>query len=184
MSLVSVDDVAARLGWPLTSEEQVKVQALIDDCTVLVEDWTGKDFDLRTDQSFPMVGDGSCFLKLPRRVLPYIQVSAVLVDGVEITDWVLQGQALYRELGWPCESLVVVTGSWGYLTPPAAVSVAITAEVIRWFSVAPGVAMERTGEREVQYATSPSQSLSEAAKHSLRRWHPQLGSISLRREDW
>lgn len=183
MPLVTVDDVATRLGWPLTDDEQTKAAAFIEDCTILVEDWTGKDFDLRADQSFYVVADGGCFLPLPRRVLPYLQITLVLVDGVEVTDWAWEPRcfSLYRDLGW--SGLVTITGSWGFPTPPPALKVAICAEVIRWMAVSPGIEMERTGEREVQYSASPSQSLSEAVKSALRSWRPSVGSLSLTRED-
>lgn len=182
MAFVTVDEVATRLGWPLTPEEQAKVQDFIDDCTVLIEEYCGIDFERRTDESFLLVSPGGCFLPLPRRVRPYITVTQVQVNGTEVTDWEMQHQGLYREAGWPMSSLVTVTGSWGYNPVPAVLRVACAAEVIRWMAQTPGLAMERTGEREVEYETASSpQSLSGAAKDALKRFRPSVGTLSLTR---
>ncbi|MEV5883098.1 hypothetical protein AB0L74_10325 [Streptomyces sp. NPDC052020] len=63
---------------------------------------------------------------------------------------------------------------------PALVRAAVCSEVIRWLSVSPGTVMERTGDLQVEYATSAfSSSLSEAAKAMLKGYRPRLGSISL-----
>ncbi|MGW0930696.1 phage gp6-like head-tail connector protein [Streptomyces sp. NPDC002644] len=186
MPIATPEDVAARLGWPLTVDEQTRVTAYIEDCTALVEDYCGRDFVPRTDQDLSLIGDGSCMLTLPRRVLPYLTITDVLVDGVAVEDWdTLRtwsgGMTLYREAGW--SGLVKLTGSWGYPTPPAPVRVAVIAEVIRWMAASPGVRMERTGEREVEYESTPSQSLSETAKAALRRYRPSVGTLSLMRGD-
>lgn len=183
MAFVTVEEVATRLGWPLTPDEQARVQAFIDDCTVLIEDYCGKDFEPRTNESFQLRGTGTCSLYLPRRVMPYLTVSSVsFEDGIPLTDWRLMGYALWRDAGWETGQLVTVTGSWGYSPLPAALKVATAAEVIRWVTRTPGLAKERTGEREVEYDSAAPQSLSEAAKESLRRYRPQVGSLSLTRE--
>lgn len=187
MAFVTVDEVATRLGWPLTPDEQTRVRAFIDDCTVLIEDYCGKDFEPRTGQSFSLIGDGSCLLQLPRRFLPYLLITEVRVDGTVVTDWLVSVRkpdemTLYRAAGWT--GLVTVTGSWGYSPLPAVLKTTTAAEVIRWMAQTPGLAMERTGEREVEYSTASSpQSLSEAACHALRRYRPSAGTVTLRRED-
>jgi hypothetical protein len=184
VAFVTVEEVATRLGWPLTPEEEAKVQAFIDDCTVLIEDYCGKDFERRTNQSFQLPATGSCFLKVPRRYLPFLQVDQVQLGTEVITDWVLNDLevGLYRSAGWP--QPVTITGSWGYFTPPAVLKTATAAEVIRWMAQTPGLAMERTGEREVEFATSSSpQSLSAAAMQALRRYRPSAGTITLKRGD-
>lgn len=181
MPLATVEDIQTRLGWPLTPGEETKVQAFIEDCTVLVEDYCGKDFERRTDEEFQLPSTGSCFLQIPRRYLPFLTVSSVSFgDGTPLTDWKHTYKAIWRDAGW--DQVVTVTGSWGYLTPPATLRVVITAEVIRWMAQTPGLAMERTGEREVEYATASSpQSLSEAAKQALRRYRPSVGVLRLER---
>ena len=186
MAFVTAEEVATRLGWPLTTDEQARVQAFIQDCTVLIEDYCGVDFEPRTDQDFTVVGYGDCLLQLPRRVLPYLIFTEVKVDGQVVTDWEVatrnsQEMSLYREAGWT--GLVTITGSWGYSPLPAALKVAAAAEVIRWMARTPGLSMERTGEREVEYDSASPQTLSEAAKYALRRFRSTVGTLSLGRAD-
>lgn len=184
MAFVTVEEVATRLGWPLTPEEEARVQAFIDDCTVLIEDYCGKDFERRENESFQLVTDVGCWLSIPRRFLPYLTVTSVAYeDGVSLEGWEFSSGGLYLYPGWLPDRLVTITGSWGYTTLPAVLKTATAAEVIRWMAQTPGLAMERTGEREVQFATASSpQSLSEAAKQALRRYRPSAGTITLRRE--
>lgn len=184
MALVTVDEVASRLGWPLTPEEEIKVQRFIDDCTVLIEDYCGKDFERRDNKSFDLVTDVGCWLPIPRRFLPYLTVTSVAYYGEDALEgWEYSSGGIYLYPGWLPRRVVTVTGSWGYSTLPAVLSVACTAEVIRWMSQTPGLAMERTGEVEREFATASSpQSLSEAAKQALKRYRPSASSITLRRE--
>jgi hypothetical protein len=185
VAFVTTEEVATRLGWPLTPEETAKVQAFIDDCTVLIEDYCGKDFERRTNQSFQLPAEDFCTILIPSRYLPYLTVTSVsFEDGVPLTDWEYGNGVLYREAGWATGQLITVTGSWGYTTLPGVLKPTTSAEVIRWMTQTPGLAMERTGEREVEYATASSpQSLSEAAKFALRRFRPSVGTLSLRRAD-
>ncbi|MGI5531529.1 hypothetical protein ACQEVX_30375 [Streptomyces syringium] len=63
-----------------------------------------------------------------------------------------------------------------------AIRAVLCSEVIRWLSVQPGIVSERTGDMQVEYgAASSAQSLSPAARASLRRYRRQLGSIPLTR---
>ncbi|WP_395759479.1 phage gp6-like head-tail connector protein [Streptomyces althioticus] len=184
MAFVTVEEVATRLGWPLTPEEQARVNAFIQDCTVLIEDYCGKDFERREDQSFSLPVKGGWYLEIPPRYTAFLTVDSVaLVDGTPVEGWRLNGSCLVLEEGWPESGYVTVTGSWGYPVPPAALKVATAAEVIRWMAQTPGLAMERTGEREVELDTSSKpQSLSAAACQALRRYRPSAGTVTLRRE--
>jgi hypothetical protein len=183
VAFVTVEEVVTRLGWSLTPEEQARVQAFIDDCTVLIEDYCGKDFERREDESFQLPTKGSWFLEIPRRYTSFLAVNAVaLSDGTLVEDWRLNGNCLVLESCWPESGYVTITGSWGYTTPPAVLKTATAAEVIRWMAQTPGLAMERTGEREVEYATSSSpQSLSKAAEKALKRYRPSVGTLDLDR---
>lgn len=185
MAFTTVEEVATRLGWPLSTDEQAKVQAFIEDCTVLIEEYCGKDFERRESQSFQLPAKGGWYLEIPRRYSAFLTVdSVVLDDGTVVEDYRLNGNFLVLEECWPESGYATITGSWGYANPPAALKVVTTAEVIRWMSQTPGLAMERTGEREVEYATSSSpHSLSEAAKSALRRYRPSVGTLTLTRED-
>jgi hypothetical protein len=85
VAFVTVEEVATRLGWPLTPDEQARVQAFIDDCTVLIEEYCGKDFERRTNQSFQLPAMCSRFLTVPRRYMPYLTVTTVAFeDGVPL----------------------------------------------------------------------------------------------------
>lgn len=184
MAFVTVEEVATRLGWSLTPEEQDRVAAFIDDCTVLIEEYCGRDFERRENEMFQLPTKGSWFLEIPRRYTSFLTVSSVVLDdGTPVEDWTMTGNCLVLESCWPESGYVTVTGSWGYITPPAVLKTATAAEVIRWMAQTPGLAMERTGEREVEYATSSSpQSLSEAACRALKRYRPSAGTITLRKE--
>ena len=184
MAFADVEAVQKRLGWPLTPEEEIKVQEFLDDCTVRIEEYCGRDFERREDQGFQLPSTADCFLKIPRRYLPFLQVDQVQLGSEVITDWVLNDLevGLYRSAGWP--QPVTITGSWGYFTPPAILKVETTAEVIRWMAQTPGLAMERTGEREVEFDTaSSSQSLSSAAMQALRRYRKSATTLTLKRGD-
>jgi len=185
MPFATVDDIQKRLGWPLTPEEEVRVQAFIDDCSVLIEDYCGRDFQRHESESFQLTTKGGWFLEIPRKYTSFLTVdSVVLSDGTPVVDWRLNGDCLVLETCWPEYDYVTVTGSWGYTNPPAVLMTATAAEVIRWMAQTPGLAMERTGEREVEYATASSpQSLSSAACQALRRYRPSAGTITLRRGD-
>lgn len=182
MAFVTTEEVATRLGWPLTPEEEARVQSFIEDCTVLIEDYCGKDFERREDESFQLPASGSCFLTIPRRYNPFLHVTSVAYgDGVPLTGWEWRPASftLYNPEGWT--EPVTITGSWGYATLPGVLKVATAAEVIRWMAQTPGLAMERTGEREVEFATASSpQSLSQAAKDALKRYRASAGTIPLR----
>lgn len=184
MALATVEDVQKRLGWPLTPEEEVRIQEFIDDCTVLIEDYCGKDFERRTDESFHLVSNVGCWLPVPPRYLPYLSVTSVAYeDGVPLEGWQYTGKSLYLYPGWETGRVVTVTGSWGYLNLPGVLRVATAAEVIRWMAQTPGLAKERTGEREVEFATASSpQALSQAAKDALKRYRKSAGTVTLRRE--
>jgi hypothetical protein len=185
MAFAEVSDIQKRLGWPLTPEEEVKIQEFLNDCAVLIEDYCGRDFERRTNQSFQLVGDVGCWLTIPPRHLPYLSVTSVAYEDEEpMEGWQYTGKGLYMYPGWEAGRVVTVTGSWGYLNLPGVLKVASAAEVIRWMAQTPGLAMERTGEREVEFATASSpQSLSQTAKDALRRYRPSAGTITLRRED-
>lgn len=184
-ALVTAAEVGGRLGWPLTPAEETQITAFIDDITVLAEDYCGKDFVLREDESFDLPVVDSRILGIPPRYLPYLAVTSVaFADGEPLEGWTYTSQTLWRDEGWDDEGQVVeVTGSWGYRKIPAALKVAVINEVIRWKSVTPGVISERTGEREVEYEATSSrpESLSGAARSALRAWRSSGGSINLRR---
>ncbi|MEV8022502.1 hypothetical protein AB0O76_40660 [Streptomyces sp. NPDC086554] len=56
----------------------------------------------------------------------------------------------------------------------------VCAEVIRWLAVQPGIVSEKVGDIQVEFGTSATtQSLSPAARASLKRYRKKLSSIPL-----
>lgn len=183
MPLVTVEDIATRLGRPVLPEESARVAAFITDVEALAEEYAVRDFTRRENAEIEVPGTPSQCLAIPRRYRADLGISAVTIDGGQaLTDWTRSGPSLWREEGWHGE-LVTLTASWGYQTPPPALRATICAEVIRWLAVSPGVASERVGDREIEY-DSPmvSQALSETAKEGLRRYRPRTSTIPLVRE--
>lgn len=86
MPLATPEDIAARLGRPLSDDEQPRVLAFIEDASAFVTDYC--------------------------------------------------------------------TGRWDRTSPPATFKAIVSAEVIRWMSVAAGVVLERTGELVSAYDLS------------------------------
>lgn len=184
MPLADVEDVAARIGRPVPTDEHPRIAAFLQDVTGLIEDYCGKDLHRRTVQTISLPPHGGCVLAVPARHLLFLTVSSVEIDGQAVTDYVFSGRHLYRELGWG-ESAVTLTASWGYETPPASLRAITCSEVIRWLALSPGVESERVGEVEVTFAgASSAQTLSTATKSSLRqgRWRRAVGSLTLHRE--
>lgn len=183
MPLATVEDVAARMGQPVSPNDSPRVSAFLDDVTGLIEDYCGRDLDRRTDESLTLYGDGGRVLPIPPRFRTLFQASAVEVEGQAVTGWRYDGQQLVHEDGWPTGP-VVVTASWGYPTPPASLRAIACSEAMRWLSVAPGVQSEKVGEVEVTYSGSSStQTLSALTRAALRPYRRRgVGVMTLRRE--
>lgn len=186
MPLAIPDDIAARLGRPITPEEVPRINAFLADVTGLVEDYCGRDLDRRSAQSITLYPEGGCALLVPARYQTFLTVTAVEQDGQAVTDWAFNGRQLTRaSAGWR-ESAVALTASWGYEDVPASLKAITCSEVIRWLALSPGVESERVGEVEVTFSgASSAQTLSAATRTSLRqgRWRRGVvGSLTLRRE--
>lgn len=114
MAYATVDDVAARLGQPISEDEAPRIQAYLDDASAFIQDY--------------------------------------------------------------CNAL-----NWDPNDPPPSFKAVVCSEVIRWYSVAPGVVLERTGELETQFGlTAAAQGLSEDAKCVLRKYRITAATLSLR----
>ncbi|MEU8948775.1 hypothetical protein [Streptomyces sp. NPDC048489] len=184
MALVTTDDVVARLGRPATdATEAARIQAFIEDATGLVVDYCWTDFQRHTDESFTAQVEGGS-ARLAAALFPDLTISSVTLVGVGVldqADWYVRGRTLYV----PCAaegSTLIVTASWGWTDVPQTIKAAICVEVIRWLAVSPGTVSEKTGDLEVQYAYAANVAgLSDGAKYMLRKYRPQLGSITLKR---
>jgi hypothetical protein len=181
MAFATSDDVAARLGRPLSDDEKPRIEAFIEDASAFVEDYCGRDFTRHVNESFTLPGTSEWAVSIPYRYQLGLQITSVDIDGVAVTTWTKVGQSLWCDAGWLGDT-ITVSGSWGPEAPPAAFKAVVCAEVIRWMSVAPGVILERTGELETQFGqTASSQGLSRDAEKALRKYRRKVGSFSLRR---
>ncbi|GCD99857.1 phage gp6-like head-tail connector protein [Embleya hyalina] len=180
---VSVDDVAARLGRPVTDEERPRIGAFLVDALAFVEDYTGRDFQRREHESFTVSAGPDPQISLPIRYLHELAIESVRrTDGTELLGYTFDGTSLWRSGGWGSTAQVRVTGTWGYSTIPAVVRATVCAEVIRWLAISPGIVSERVGEVEVEFGSSSSvQSLSASARTSLRGYRRRFASLSVRR---
>ncbi|GGX08200.1 hypothetical protein [Streptomyces noursei] len=62
----------------------------------------------------------------------------------------------------------------------AGIKAVICAEVIRWLAVQPGIVSEKVGDIQVEFGTSATtQSLSPAARTSLKKYRKKLASVPL-----
>ncbi|MEU2366217.1 hypothetical protein ABZ616_36660 [Streptomyces noursei] len=68
----------------------------------------------------------------------------------------------------------------GYREDSPGIRAVICAEVIRWLAVSPGIVSEKVGDVAVEFGSSATtQSLSPAARTSLKRYRRKLATISL-----
>ncbi|MCX5201490.1 phage gp6-like head-tail connector protein [Streptomyces sp. NBC_00237] len=178
--LATVNDVTARLGRPLTSEEALRVPALLADVTGLIEDHCGRDLVRQEGQALTLPSYGGSTLPIPGRYSAALSVSAVHHGGQQLDGWALVGRQLDRE-AWPVGPIVLIA-SWGYLDPPASLRAVACAEVIRWLALSPGIESERVGEVEVRFSGG-GVVLSSSTKNTLRPYRRAgLASIPLQRE--
>lgn len=85
-ALATTDDVALRIGRTFTSDEEDRVQALLDDASAAVRAYTGQTFTLVEDDEVRLRARNGG-VRLPQR--PVVDVTAVAdVDGnTVIFDW-------------------------------------------------------------------------------------------------
>ncbi|WEB38758.1 phage gp6-like head-tail connector protein [Streptomyces yunnanensis] len=187
-ALITLDDVAARLGRPISEDEKAKIQALIEDVSALITAETGKDFQSHTDE---VIGITSCRgprLRLPWKLFPITDIFDVKfsTDPAPLRDWFYEDGFLVRRRGWwPTQAettfpVVFVRLTYGYAEVPEDIRAVCAQEVIRWLAQSPGVSMERVGELQVQYS-SGTQTLSSASRQALKKYRLRVVSTSLRR---
>lgn len=154
----------ARLGRPLTSGEQTRALALLDDASALVRSFTGQNFT-RTDNETVVVRAQQGEIRLPQR--PVLAVASVVAIGaggapdLPVTGWQWDGLDIIRtcvdspvinlpEL-WYEEDIEAYPGTYrviyshGTATVPADV-VAVVARMALRTLTAPTLAGGVTGE--------------------------------------
>lgn len=137
--LITSQDVASRLGRPLTESELARVEALIADASAEIRAYTGQT-----------ITPGTSTVTLPvlnrRVILPQRPVTAVLtVDGEPVNDPDVVGPVL-RGM-WGCEA--TVTYEHGYASVPDDIKAVTVAMVLRGLStdlIGPMKSRESIGE--------------------------------------
>lgn len=169
-ALASPDDLEARLGRDLTTEEAARAEALLADASAAVRAYTGQDFDLVADDVVVLRGMGGR-ITLPGR--PVQDVTRVEVIGgsdalpdFTLSDWLFDGIDTVRigegttiinlpEVWWDDDGYpgtYRVTYSHGYATVPADVLGVVCGAVLRVLANPSGYRSETVGSYSVTYA--------------------------------
>lgn len=111
-SLATVADLATRLNRTFTPEQELQVQALLDDASSAVRAFTRQDLTRATTtetltmrRADPVLHRCAGIVTLPQR--PVIDIESVAVDGTVSSEWWQDGQDLLLR-------------SWSWDQPPAA----------------------------------------------------------------
>lgn len=98
-ALAETADLEARIGRPLTTEEQNRALALLEDASALVRGWTRQDFT-RTDHETVVVRAQLGEIRLPQRpVLDVTELVAIGAGGapdLPVAGWQWDGTDIIR----------------------------------------------------------------------------------------
>ncbi|MGY1579148.1 hypothetical protein [Streptomyces sp. MN13] len=110
--LATVADLATRLNRTFTPEQELQVQALLDDASSAVRSFTRQDITRATTtetltmrRADPVLHRCAGIVTLPQR--PVIDIEAVAINGTASSDWWQDGQDLLLR-------------AWSWDGPPAA----------------------------------------------------------------
>lgn len=182
-------DLANRLGLVFTADETARAEALLADASEVIRDETGQTITLVEDDVLARRGTVDDRIVLPQR--PVVSVASVVLDGSEISDWYLDGDAIvragsldvglgildrprYGSRGFGCEQeTLTITYTHGYAETPGRIK-AIALEMVARVWVNPGsVIQENEGDTGATYApyTEPPRGLqlTNSELRSLRR---------------
>lgn len=170
VALASTTDLEARMGRPLAPSEYPRAEALLDDASALVRDYTNQDFS-RTDNDTAVLRAQQGEIRLPQR--PVLDVTSVVALGaggapdLPIVGWEWDGLDIVRTLTvspvinlpevWIEDDLDAypgtyrVTYSHGAAVVPAAVVAVIAAMALRTLT-APSIMGGVTGETVGPYS--------------------------------
>lgn len=156
--LATVADLEAR-GVTVDASETTAVTTFLDVASTIVRDAAGSPIS-QTTSTVVLEGGPATRLRLPGQ--PVQSVSAVLLDGVAISDWTLASGALFRAAGWrtSCNpSTVQVTYVHGMATVPSDIVDLVCrlagqalASLRSGDPLARAVESERIGDYQVTYA--------------------------------
>lgn len=98
-ALATLSDFTARYEGTVTSPEEPRVLALLDDASATVRDHVGQVFSVVTDDVVTLRGNGERYVRLPQR--PVTGVSLVQLNGRTLQDVHWDGiDSLWRPGGW------------------------------------------------------------------------------------
>jgi hypothetical protein len=202
-SIATASDLVARLGRDLSSEESVRVEALLADASAMIRAYTGQDFAVVLDDVVILRVQGGT-LQLPQR--PVIEVSRIEAIGaagtpdVVLVDWVWDGIDQVRlgegnyvinlpEIWWDDDGYpgtYRVTYSHGHAQPPADVVAVACAMVLRTLTspaMAGGLTSETVGPYSYRTDTPGlglTVTMSDTDRQALKRYRRTTGTITTR----
>lgn len=172
MALATTEDLEARLGRPLTAEEQARAEALLADATALVQGYTRQTFEFVPDDVITLRPVGT-LCRLPQRPVTAVTLVVALsgvdtipdltmppglwtwdgIDKVNILPvtsdtWVTLPEIWYTDLAETVNTYRI-TYSHGYNPVPADVVAVVCAMVMRILlspSPVEGLVQERIGQ--------------------------------------
>lgn len=125
-SLVTVAELAARLGRTFTSEQELQAQALLDDASSVVRSYVRQDITRATTtdtftmrRADPLLHRCGGVVTLPQR--PVVDITSVSINGTPTAYWWQEGnELLLRDWGWdrppsahrPPQVTVTYTHGW------------------------------------------------------------------------
>jgi hypothetical protein len=205
VALASTTDLEARMGRPLAPSEYPRAEALLDDASALVRDYTNQDFS-RTDNDTAVLRAQQGEIRLPQR--PVLDVTSVVALGaggapdLPIVGWEWDGLDIVRTLTispvinlpevWIEDDLDAYPGTYrvtyshgGAAAPPAVVAV-VAAMALRTLT-APSVMGGVTGETVGPYSyrtdgtgVGTSVTMTDADRRALVRYRRTSGMSMVR----
>lgn len=170
VALASTTDLEARMGRPLAPGEYPRAEALLDDASALVRDYTNQDFS-RTDNDTAVLRAQQGEIRLPQR--PVLGVTSVVAVGsggapdLPMIGWEWDGLDIVRTLTispvinlpevWIEDDLDAYPGTYrvvyshGAAAVPAAVVAVVAAMALRTLT-APSIMGGVTGETVGPYS--------------------------------
>jgi hypothetical protein len=162
-SLVTVADLAARLGRTLTSAQELQAQALLDDASSVVRAYVRQDITRATTtdvftmrRADPLLHRCGGVVTLPQR--PVVDVASVSVNGTATADWWQEGdEILVRAWAWDQPPAahrapqVTVTYTHGWDPVPGDIQAIVMQAANRVMVNPSGIRSETVGGESVTY---------------------------------
>jgi len=120
MGYCEVSDIKGRVETDLTDAD---ITILIENSALKIDAYCNRDFKSHTETikeraTFVVYGKGSLII-LPS--FPVISVESIKVDGDVLSGWTVLKSGVVTDVDITGESIVEVTYTWGFESPPEAV---------------------------------------------------------------